>query len=90
MSWTICKDFDIVTRDIEDETLAYHWGSGDTHRLNNAAGLLLKLLMNAEQPLSAEQLIYRGEQAGLSVYDMQTVENVLQLLSVLKFVKKVN
>jgi hypothetical protein len=89
MSWAVCKDFDIITRVIDDETLVYYHGSGDTHRLSSEAGLLLKLLMNSKAPLATEQLIDQNEQAGSSKYNLQSIENILQTLSVLKFVKKV-
>jgi hypothetical protein len=90
MSWTVCKDFDIVTRMIDNETLVYYQGSGDTHRLNSEAGVLLNLLIKAEAPLSSKQLIKKSKPVNASQHELQTIENILHSLSVLKFVKKVD
>jgi len=79
MGWTLCRDFLIESKWLDEDIVVFHQGSGETHRLNKYASKLLQLLMKQSAPMNEELLLECMKQTLPIDYDLKNTE-VTQML----------
>lgn len=89
MMWSLCRGFALQVRLLDKETIVFHHGSGETHRLNNDAAAVLRLLRDHNAPMNERQLLRHFQQAVSSDFDQESMAVVLRELQNLQIIETV-
>lgn len=89
MRWTVCQDFALQVRVLDKETVVFHHGSGETHRLNNDAAAVLRLLREHNAPMNETQLLSYFQQTESSGIYQESIAVVLRELQNLQIIETV-
>ncbi len=87
MGWILTRCFTIESKIIDDETLVFHGGSGETHHLSPIASKVFAIIQNSVCPNSEDELLSKLIDLRIVDFQPQTLRDVLRELSGLNIIE---
>ncbi|MDT4290609.1 hypothetical protein RO575_13670 [Methylomonas sp. MO1] len=89
MAWTLSSSFPVQIVLLDKQVVVFHHGSGETHRLDEAASLILLTIMESQAPICESALLGMAINAGLQRVDQQSLAGMLGVLQSLHVVENI-
>lgn len=89
MAWTLSSSFPVQIALFDRQAVVFHHGSGETHRLDEEASLILLTIMHCQAPISESTLLGMAIDAGLQRVDQQSLASMLGVLQSIQVVENI-
>ncbi|MGZ0078562.1 hypothetical protein [Methylomonas sp. YC3] len=89
MAWTLSSSFPVQIALLDKQAIVFHHGSGETHRLDEEASLILLTIMHSQAPISESTLLNMAIDAGLQRIDQQSLAGMLGVLQSIQVVENI-
>jgi len=89
VKWNICHNFPIQVVFFDDEAVVFHHGSGETHRLDKNASLILSTIQDSDVPNSESVLLSTVCDTELGDFDQQSLASILGALQNLQIIENI-